>query len=188
MTEPTLPGHQEGVRSAALVMTELPLDFTRLYRDGVDQVWRVVSRLGVSAAEVEDAVQDVFIAAHRRLDTLRADVPPAVWLTGIAVKVAHDYRRRGVRKPTEPLEPAIRVADQASGPDELAAQREALDFALRLLERLPVEQREVFVLAEFEQLSAPQIAIATETPLNTVYSRLRLARARFNELIDEVKQ
>jgi RNA polymerase sigma-70 factor (ECF subfamily) len=47
------------------------------------------------------------------------------------------------------------------------------------LEELPAPQREVFVLAELELESAPDIASALGVPLNTVYSRLRLARARF---------
>jgi RNA polymerase sigma-70 factor (ECF subfamily) len=171
------------VSNAALLMTELPLDFTRLYRESVEQVWRVISRLGVRAADVEDAVQDVFIIAHRRLDTLREDVRPAAWLSAIAVKVAHDYRRRDSRKPAVPLEPAKQLPDGAARPDEVAARRDALDFAMRLLDQLVPEQRDVFVLAELEQLTAPEIAVATSAPLNTVYSRLRLARARFNELV-----
>jgi RNA polymerase sigma-70 factor, ECF subfamily len=169
------------VSGIALLMTEAPVDFVRLYRDHVNQVWRVVSRLGVRAADVEDAVQDVFIVAHRRFDSLSGS--PTAWLTGIALRVAHDYRRRDVRKPSTPLEPAEGVADPAARPDELAVRRDAFGYAMRLLEGLPTEQREVFVLAELEQLSAPEISEATSTPLNTVYSRLRLARLRFNALV-----
>ena len=123
------------------------------------------------------------MVAHKRLASLRPDVSPVTWLTGIAVKVAHDYRRTVQRKPTGPLEPASQVADAAVGPDELAVRRDALGFALRLLDQLEPAQRDVFVLIEFEQLSAPEVAEVTSTPLNTVSSRLRLARAHFNELV-----
>ena len=168
---------------AVLKLAPKPLDFAQLYRDSVERIWRVVTRLGVRAADVEDAVQDVYVVAHKRLDTLRPDVAPVTWLTGIAVRVAHDYRRTVQRKPTGPLEPASHVADGAVGPDELAVRRDALGFALRLLDQLEPSQRDVFVLIEFEQLSAPEVAEVTSTPLNTVYSRLRLARAHFNELV-----
>lgn len=167
--------------SVALALTR-PLDFTQLYRAEVGRVWRVISRLGVAARDLEDAVQDVFVVAHKKLDTLRDDVAPGLWLTGIAVKVAHDYRRRTQRKPESPLESARQLPDLGIAPDELAARRDAMGVALRLLEELDPPQREVFVLAELEQLTAPEIAELTSTPLNTVYSRLRLARARFNEL------
>jgi RNA polymerase sigma-70 factor (ECF subfamily) len=169
--------------SVALVLNTLPIDFTRLYREEVGRVWRVVTRLGVLPGDVEDAVQDVFIVAHKKLDTLRPEVAPGLWLTGIAVKVAHDHRRRAKRKPTGPIEPASQVADAGIAPDELAARRDAMGLALRLLDQLDPLQREVFVLAEFEQHSAPEIAELTGSPLNTVYSRLRLGRARFNELV-----
>ena len=52
----------------------------------------------------------------------------------------------------------------------------------RLLDGLDDDQREVFVLAELEDLSAPEIAEALEVKLNTVYSRLRLARSAFAEV------
>jgi RNA polymerase sigma-70 factor, ECF subfamily len=171
------------VTGAVLKLAEKPLDFAQLYRESVERIWRVISRLGVRPADVEDAVQDVYVIAHKRLDTLRPEVAPVTWLTGIAVKVAHDYRRTVQRKPTGPLEPASGVADVAVGPDELALRRDALGFALRLLDRLEPSQRDVFVLVEFEQLSVPEVAEVTSTPLNTVYSRLRLARAHFNELV-----
>jgi RNA polymerase sigma-70 factor, ECF subfamily len=48
-----------------------------------------------------------------------------------------------------------------------------------ILSTMLEEQREVFVLAELEQLSAPEIAEALDVKLNTVYSRLRLAREAF---------
>ena len=58
-----------------------------------------------------------------------------------------------------------------------------MSLAMRLLDQLDAAQREVFVLAEFEQHTAPEIAELTGAPLNTVYSRLRLGRAHFNELV-----
>src|SRR3982750_1325568 len=76
-------------------------DFAGLYEGTVDVAWRVLARLGVHSAELEDAVQDVFVIAHRRLATLRSDVKPATWVGGIALRVAHDYRRRTARKPVE---------------------------------------------------------------------------------------
>lgn len=171
-----------GVSGLALLMTASSCDFQQLYREHVNRVWRVVSRLGVRPGDVEDAVQDVFVVAHRRLATLDPSAASS-WFTGIAVRVAHDYRRRDVRKPASSLEAEVELRDRGARPDELVAQRDALDYALQLLERMPAEQRDVFVLAELEQLTAPEIADATSVPINTVYSRLRLARARFNELV-----
>lgn len=163
-----------------------PVDFSRLYDETVDVAWRVLARLGVRTAELEDAVQDVFIIAHRRRADFRGQSRASTWVTGIAVRVAHDYRRRVARKPTEPLEPhAPSLEDQRRAPDEALSHSQAAAVLARLLERLEPTQREVFVLAELEQYSAPEIAQLTGAPLNTVYSRLRLARARFDGLVQD---
>ncbi|MBL8953099.1 MAG: sigma-70 family RNA polymerase sigma factor [Myxococcaceae bacterium] len=156
--------------------------FPALYDDHVDLAWRVLARLGVAAPDLEDAVQDVFIVAHRRLAQFRGDSKLSTWVTGIAVRVAHDYRRRDARKPAEPLEPhEAALEDRGVAPDDAVSRAQAGDLLATLLARLEPSQREVFVLAELEQLSAPEIAELMGTPVNTVYSRLRLARERFNE-------
>jgi RNA polymerase sigma-70 factor (ECF subfamily) len=171
------------------VAREAPDAFAALYDETVDVAWRVLARLGVHAAELEDAVQDVFMVAHRRLGTLHGDVKPAAWVTGIAVRVTHDYRRRASRKSAEPLDDhATRLEDLRLKPDDQAAQSQAAALLLRLLDGLDPTQREVFVLAELEQWSAPEIAAATQTALNTVYSRLRLARAAVNALANGLER
>lgn len=191
MTETTGLGHPVGVE-AALPLTEAParrLSFPALYDDHVDVAWRVLARLGVASANLEDAVQDVFVIAHRQLAGFRGESKPSTWVTGIAVRVAHDYRRRDGRKPSEPLEPHSRwLLDEGPTPDELLARAQDTDTLQRMLMGLEPTQREVFVLAELEQLSAPEISELTGAPVNTVYSRLRLARARFNQLADALRR
>jgi len=60
-----------------------------------------------------------------------------------------------------------------------ALQNERLALAHAALSSLSDEQREVFVLARVEQMSAPEMALVLGVPLNTVYSRLRAARQAF---------
>jgi RNA polymerase sigma-70 factor, ECF subfamily len=155
-------------------------DFDALYDDTADLAFRVLAAMGVREAELDDALQDVFVVAHRRLGEFRGDSKPSTWVSGIAVRVAHDYRRRHTRKPTEPLHPhegVLRATGEA--PDVTVIRSEALKSVQAFLEQLAPAQREVFVLAELEQQSAPDIAASLGAPLNTIYSRLRLARAHF---------
>jgi len=63
------------------------------------------------------------------------------------------------------------------------AKKEAARFVDQFLQGLNHDQRDVFVLAELEQLSAPEIATVLGTCLNTVYSRLRLARGEFAKAV-----
>jgi RNA polymerase sigma-70 factor, ECF subfamily len=168
----------EQTRGAAAV-----LDFDAVYQAHVEATWRVLQRLGVPERHLEDATQDTFIIAHRQLASFRGEASLKTWLHGIAVRVAKDYRRRETRKGGwEPLSPAL--ADPARSPHDAAEGRQALDVALRLLDGLDEAQRTVFVLVEFEGLTAPEVADVTGTNVNTVSTRLRAARQKFNALVE----
>jgi RNA polymerase sigma-70 factor (ECF subfamily) len=156
--------------------------FPQLYEDNVDAVWRFLERLGVADRSLDDAVQDVFVVAHRQLPSFRGASTAKTWLLSIAHKVARDHRRSQTRKGNwVPLEPTL--PDEARAPDETAASRQQLQIVLRLLEQMDETQRTVFVLSELEGMTAPEVAEVMGTPVNTVSSRLRVARKRFNELV-----
>jgi RNA polymerase sigma-70 factor (ECF subfamily) len=154
------------------------VSFELVYNDYFDFVWRSLRRLGVPEASVDDALQDVFVVVHRRLGEFGGRSSLKTWLFGIALRVTSDHRRRVRRKGGhEPLDEA--VADPAPGPQEKMANAERLSMLDRALDALDDDRRAVFVLAELEQMSAPEIAEALGVKLNTVYSRLRLARQDF---------
>jgi RNA polymerase sigma-70 factor (ECF subfamily) len=100
------------------------------------------------------------------------------------VRVARDHRRTTRRKSpqaragSDAIDPETLSANDAS-PQERAARTEAVHLLYGLLDELEDDRREVFVLAELEQMSAPEIAEALEMNVNTVYTRLRAARADF---------
>ena len=159
-------------------------DFERVYADHFAFVWRVVRRLGVPEASVDDVVQDVFVVVHRQLASFEGRSSLRSWLCGIARWVAKDHRRRMRRKEQghEALPPGG-LPDPAATPAESMAQAEAVKVLHALLGALDDDKREVFVMAELEQMSAPEIADAIGSNVNTVYSRLRAARATFNEAV-----
>jgi RNA polymerase sigma-70 factor, ECF subfamily len=161
--------------------------FELVYNDYFDFVWRSLRRLGVPEASVDDALQDVFVVVHRRLGEFVGRSSLKTWLFGIAVRVTSDHRRRARRKGGhEPLDEA--VADPAPGPQEKAASAEMLSMLDRALDALDDDRRAIFVLAELEQMSAPEIAEALGVKLNTVYSRLRLARQDFERALAGLHQ
>lgn len=159
-----------------------PLCFEALYDRYFPYVWRSVVRLGVPRAQADDVVQEVFIVVHRKLESFEGRSKLRTWLYGITFRVARAHRIRSRRQGEGQILDAEQVhAPQAARPDERAENAEAARLVSVLLANLDDDQREVFVLAELEQLSAPEIAEALELKLNTVYSRLRLARAAFAE-------
>lgn len=158
-------------------------DIARLYQAHARQVWRTLVRLGVSSAVVEDAVQDVFLTAHQRLADFEGRSNAGTWLVGIAVRVAANARRAIQRRgPVRLLDDGM--VDPGSAPDQRLEQQRNLHELEQVLAQLPEEQREVVVLIDLEQLTAPQAAEALEVKLNTVYSRLRLGRAALSRALN----
>jgi len=162
------------------VVTEVaprPASVEVVYRQYFGATWRVLRRLGVSDAQLDDAAQDVFLVVHRRLAEFDASSPLRSWLFAIAVRVASDYRRRRSRRRTEPLDECI--PDAGPSPMQLSEMQESVRLLHELLNELDEKKRTVFVLAELEQLSVPEITQVLGVNLNTVYSRLRSARQQF---------
>jgi RNA polymerase sigma-70 factor (ECF subfamily) len=161
------------------------LTFQEVYSAHFPFVWRSVRRLGIPAGAVEDAVQEVFVVVHRKLSEFEGRSSVKTWLFGIVLRVVRDQRRTLRRKgtPLQQEDPETVGDERVPGPDERAAKAEAVRMLHALLDELDDEKREVFVLAELEQMSVPEIAEALSVNLNTVYSRLRVARQQFEEAV-----
>jgi RNA polymerase sigma-70 factor (ECF subfamily) len=159
----------------------VPVDrsFETLYTNHFDFIFRCLRRLGVSAAHAEDAAQDVFVVLHRRLLDLRPDASERGFLFAIASRVARDYRRKQARQHTVALPDETPAHTRGDSPFDDAANAQAARTLERFLASLDADQRVVFMLIELEDMTAPEIGEALAIKLNTVYSRLRLARDRF---------
>jgi RNA polymerase sigma-70 factor (ECF subfamily) len=153
-------------------------DFDELFRAQVQYVGRTLRYLGVDQAHLEDACQEVFVVVHRRLKEYKPGGLQRAWIRQICVGVARN-RRRTLRRRREDASgedpPGTVVAPNQERDLELRHLRDRL---LAILEELPVEQRDVFVLYEIEQLTMSEVAEALSCPLQTAYSRLNAARAR----------
>jgi RNA polymerase sigma-70 factor (ECF subfamily) len=152
--------------------------FEALYGEHFDFVWRNLRRMGVHPSLVEDAAQDTFVVVHRRLGDLHPDASPKAFLFGIALRVAHDYRRTARRRGALSLDTET-APSPTRGPFDGAARREGRERLEAFLDSLDGDKRAVFVMAELEEMTAPEISEALGVNLNTVYSRLRAGRERF---------
>lgn len=193
VTDDDAPGHEPGVDSATALLAPLGvaiaepaprvLDFTAVYDEHFAFVWRSLRRLGVPERLLDDAAQDVFVVVHRRLGEFEGRASVRSWLFGIARRVAHDHRRRiGRKERTEELPEAV-VDPHGATPAADAERAEARRVLHEILGELDDGKREVFVLAELEQMTVPEIAEAIGANLNTVYSRLRAARQGFEAAV-----
>jgi RNA polymerase sigma-70 factor, ECF subfamily len=177
---PIPPDRPPSARPAA---TDAPLEFTAVYDQHFAFVWRSLRRLGVPDRLLDDAAQDVFIVVHRRLDGFEGRSTVKSWLFGIARRVAHDHRRRVGRKERTDLLPESVTDPDATTPAHDAERAQAVRVLHEILAALDDDKREVFVLAELEQMTVPEIADAIDANVNTVYSRLRAARQAFERQV-----
>jgi RNA polymerase sigma-70 factor, ECF subfamily len=189
VTERVTRGHTEGMRADSAWpvphgAAEPPRAFTlaEVYEAHFDFVWRSARRLGIPSLHLDDVVQEVFLVVHRRLAEFEGRSSLKTWLFGITRRVVRDHRRSARRKPAEPLG-AIEPADVASAADARMTKDEEARLLHALLDELDEEKREVFVLAELEQMSGPEIADALDVNVNTVYARLRAARVAFESAV-----
>ena len=179
LAAPTLqmPAVAHALDSRPVPKVELDVPtFDAVYTAHVAFVWRVLRTFGVADAQLEDAVQDVFIVVHRRLPEWEGRAAITTWLFAIARRVASSHRRgkAGTRTETMTVDP--------EGPADTFAEMsraQASATVMSILERMDEDKRIVFALVELEQLSVPEVARMLELNLNTAYSRLRLARVAF---------
>ena len=159
---------------------------TAIYEEHYEYVWRTLLRLGVRDAE--DAAQNVFLVAHRKLSTFDPTRPIRPWLFGIAFNVARETRR----KASERYERAIGsngdsigdVIGDAHSSD--ASRLEAAQLVHVALAEVEESRRAVFVLYELDQEPMKEVADALGIPLNTAYSSLRRARQEFCDAVERL--
>lgn len=177
--EATLAAREAG-QSGAI---DVP-DFETLYAEQFRYVWRCLLSLGVASAELDDAVQEVFLVVRRRLPEFDGACQVRTWLFAIVRRVALRYRTRA-RVEAHRVESDPKTVDavccETANLELDLEKKERLRLAQRALERLDESKREVFVFCVIEGLSAPEVAEILAVPVNTVYSRLRAARAEFTD-------
>ena len=159
---------EEGPRSAGSSAAE---GVDVLFREHARFVATFLVRLGASAQDIDDLVQEVFLVAHR-LGGSRSDAAkPTTWLAAIALRVLSHDRRSRRRHPEVPDEVNVSsaVADAPSQEDVVRAT-ESLTIVGRALQALDIEKRALFILFEIEEHSCESIAAGLGIPVVTVYS------------------
>ncbi len=161
--------------------------FRAVYDGYFEAVWAWVRRFGIPLDAVDDVVQEVFIIVHGRLHTVERPASLRSWIYGVTRRTVSTYLRgrTGRTGKREIPEPAIEDNAYPMQPTalDLAVLSHELQVLWRLLAQMDSLRREVIVLAEIEEMTAPEIAEAVGIPLNTVYSRLRVARQEFSEIV-----
>lgn len=148
------------------------LDFQRIYRDEVSNVYGFLYRLGAPKSELADLTHDVFTTAIDKWQSFDRSRPVRPWLLGIAWRIASEHR---ARKRPDLVDELPEIEDEAN-PQANVDARDAQRVLSRGLTALDEPKRAAFVLHELQGLSVAEVSQTMAAPLQTTYSRLKAAR------------
>ena len=153
--------------------------FLQLFEEHHLPLYRFAYRLTGSASDAEDVVQECFMELLRpacSYDPGRTSL--RTYLFGVVRNQSLKRRRRSVPSPGEAAEP------RAEGsPESRVLHTELEDVVARAVMQLPETQKEVLILAHYEQMPLAEIARVMALDLGAVKSRLQRARAALKETL-----
>lgn len=157
-------------------------EIANLYSDALMSYFKKVTN---STQLAKDLVQNTLVRVWRSAESYKPCGIFERWLFRVAGNIARDWHRRqrndllascvgidGVEVACDSRVPAVEVSD-------------TVDLIRGIVEKLPEKQRQVFLLFVVEGVSLPEIAKRMNATLPTAKSRLRLARSRIQQLVEE---
>ncbi len=178
------------MRGAGGCGTIAEMNFEELVNEHKDAVYRQMLRVCGNHADAEDVLMDALLKAYRSLGQLREAAAFRAWLGQIARRLCWQLRER------EALAPLLQLSAMEDEGTELVSQVEAVDVELarremksllwQVVDELPQEAREVYLLRDVEELSGEEVARKLGITLPAMKSRLHRARQAVRERLDQI--
>jgi RNA polymerase sigma-70 factor, ECF subfamily len=176
---PSVPVRAQQMPSSAPSSGHPP--FAVLFREHFLGVLDAVQRFGVHPRHAEDVAQDVFVAVFKALERYDPSRPFKPWLKTIAYRTARDSLELGRSQERLTQTGQIDRIESAANPEQQLLATQAQTALNEVLQSLDADHRTIFLMAELDQLTQPEIAQALGIPESTVQSRLRRARVDFDQ-------
>lgn len=158
--------------------------FEELYRAHAGRLYSVAYRMVGNAADAEDLLQEIFLSAHRKLESFRGESALGTWLYRLAVNLCLDYLRSRTGRATQLTDPL----DDEPG-EYLTTRRSPIDATVtkmdleRALAQLPEGCRTAFILHDVQGLEHREVAEAMGIAEGTSKSQVHKARLRLRRLL-----
>ncbi|RON93718.1 RNA polymerase subunit sigma [Pseudomonas fluorescens] len=162
--------------------------FEILYARHRQGLYRFLLGLSGKPELADEVFQDTWLSLIRSTSQPQGRATFRTWLFQIARnRLIDHWRKHGAHQPLHDSydEQAHAVGDDSSDPEQLLNLSRDSQRLESALQTLPADQREVFLLRAHGDLDLAQIASLTETPLETVKSRLRYAQQKLRRLLAE---
>jgi RNA polymerase sigma-70 factor (ECF subfamily) len=160
--------------------------FEELYRTHAGRLFSVACRLLGNATDAEDLLQEIFMSAHRKLDTYRGEAALGTWLYRLATNLCLDHlRSRSGRSNqlTDSIEDEQGLFDSSTS--SLAEQTVTKMDLERALAKLPEGCRAAFVLHDIEGLEHREVAQVLGIAEGTSKSQVHKARTKLRALLTQ---
>ena len=165
-----------------------------VFREYAPRIYNLARRMLGNDADAEDVTQDVLLQVVRKLDTFRGDAQIATWLHRVTVnaalahrqKRANRQRREGGDASEDALEtaaPETAVKRWKEAPDDPVLAAEQAAIIEKAINELPEQFRDVYLLADVEELPNAEIGEMLGLSVAAVKSRLHRARMRMRDLL-----
>ena len=155
-------------------------------------VYRVAIQITKNHEDANDVMQDTFLKVYESIHSFRKDAAFETWLYRIVVNHATNLVKRRERRRESPLSgtsemeihPDLRrTAELTNNPHLNLEKKERQRWVTQAINSLPLKQRTVVILHEFEGLTHPEIASILNCSEGTVRSRLHYARHKLKDLL-----
>lgn len=170
----------------------------QVVRDYAPRVYSIARRMLGNDADAEDVTQDVLLQVVRKLNTFRGEADFWTWLHRVTVNMALVHRQKRARRaeheipdPTQQFQDGHHVKPWAIEPEKQAINRELSGLLEQAIANMPEIYRDVYILADIEGLSNPEIGEILGLSVPAVKSRLHRGRLLIREALaphfEEVK-
>ncbi len=154
--------------------------FSLLFKKWKNQLTSYVFKLINNREDVNDIIQEILIKTWKNLNKFNGDEKFASWLFTIAHNTCLDYLRSHKNNLINNVE-NFDDYDECYLPSDILIQKELLETVNKIVENLPVKQKNVFLLRNDAELSFKEIAEITNEPLNTVLSHMNYAMKKIKK-------
>src|SRR3984957_5045104 len=170
-----------------------PVELAAIFAAHHQRVATWVRCLGGAGIEVDDAVQEVFLVAHRRLRWFRLPKGLTVWLYRVTENVVARQRRR-LRRYRSVLSAAqhdlesLGIASEPFTSASEEGEQATLELVYQVLDRMSERGRTLIILFELEEMSGQDIAALKGAKLATIWVWLYRARAEFQQQLTALRR
>ncbi|MBK8576718.1 MAG: sigma-70 family RNA polymerase sigma factor [Elusimicrobia bacterium] len=152
-------------------------DYAELIHRHQDHIYGLCLSLMKNPTDAEDAAQEIFLKAYRRLRDFRFESSFSTWLYRVAYYHSLDLLKARSRRPAESLDALTEARGEfAAETAEIAEPTEQTDLARQTLESLAPAERLILTLREIQGLTYEELSETLALSLDAVKSRLRRAR------------